>query len=86
MTGNEDTKRCTKILALLPRFIENDFTAEESAEIAEHLAGCPACQAEYESMKQLLDTLETMPSIGVPSSFKDAVMRHIPPSKESGDS
>jgi predicted anti-sigma-YlaC factor YlaD len=86
MTGKEDTERCTKILALLPRFIENDFTVEESAEILEHLSKCPACQAEYESMKRLLNTLEDMPSIGVPRSFKDAVMRHLPPSKEAGDS
>lgn len=81
MTDPSETRRCNKILALLPRFIENDFTAEESTEIRDHLSTCPTCQTEYESMRRLLDTLDTLPSVGVPASFKDAVMRHIPPSR-----
>jgi len=73
--------RCLKILDLLPRFIENDFSPEESAEILEHLASCASCEAEHEAMSRLLNTLEGLPSIGVPASFKDAVMKHLPPAK-----
>lgn len=80
MNGKPD-KRCLKILSLLPRFIENDFSPEESAEILDHLGSCPTCEAEHEAMTRLLNTLEGMPSIGVPASFKDAVMRHLPPAK-----
>jgi anti-sigma factor RsiW len=60
-------RRCLKVLDLLPRFIENDFTDEESAEILAHLESCPSCQAEYEAMRHLVDTLETLrqlPSAG----------------------
>ncbi len=71
-------KRCLKILELLPRFIENDFSPEESEEIRVHLEQCPSCQAEYESMRQLMDTLETVPTRTVPASFQEAVMRPIP--------
>lgn len=81
MNNNKD-KRCVKILALLPRFIENDFTPEESEEILDHLLECPSCQAEHEAMLRLVDTLETLPSIGVPASFKDAVMKHLPQTKD----
>ena len=75
--------RCTKVLGLLPRFIENDFTPEEREEVRKHLDGCPTCQAEYASMARLLETLDALPAVQVPSSFKEAVMRHLPgPEKE----
>ncbi len=77
------SKRCLKILDLLPRFIENDFSEAEEQEIRAHLAACPSCQAEYEAMLGLLDTLDTLPNLTVPSSFKEAVMRHLPPGKKT---
>ena len=81
MTDKTST-RCLKVLALLPRFIENDFTPEEAEEIRAHLAACPSCWAEYEAMRGLVDTLESLPNIGVPPTFKDAVMRHLPPTED----
>ncbi len=82
--ADEHDKRCLKILELLPRFIENDFSPEESEEIRRHLEQCPSCQAEYESIRQLMDTLETLPNLNVPPSFKEAVMRQLtkPPEKK----
>lgn len=76
MDDSQD-RRCLKVLDLLPRFIENDFSEEESAEILAHLESCPSCQAEYESMRHLIDTLETLPAIDIPPSFKEAVMRQL---------
>lgn len=81
MNGKPD-ERCLKVLDLLPRFIENDFSLEELVEIMGHLAICASCQAEYEAMSRLLETLEALPSVGVPPSFKDAVMKHLPPIKD----
>lgn len=78
MKDPQPSPRCTRILSLLPRFIENDFTAEESEEIRKHLDACPSCRAEYASMARLLETLDALPAVGVPPTFKDAVMRHIP--------
>jgi len=72
------TDRCLKILDLLPRFIENDFSAEESADIAAHLAACESCRREYDAMSRLIEALEAMPTVGVPPSFKDAVMELLP--------
>lgn len=77
--SERDEKPCQKILDLLPRFIEDDFTLEESEEIRDHLSGCEACRMEYEAMRRLVDTLETLPVLDVPASFKEAVMRHLPP-------
>jgi predicted anti-sigma-YlaC factor YlaD len=74
--------RCLKVLDLLPRFIENDFTEEEAEEIRKHLDSCLSCRAEYDSMLKLMDTLETLPVLSVPPSFKEAVMRQLPSAKK----
>ncbi len=75
---DRDSKPCRKVLDLLPRFIENDFSPEEWAEVQEHLPHCAGCRQEYEAMQRLVDTLETLPTLDVPASFKEAVMRHLP--------
>jgi anti-sigma factor RsiW len=80
-----ETMHCNKILDLLPRFIENDFSPEESDEVWSHLSECDACRHEYEAMNRLVDTLEGLPPIGVPSSFKEAVMKALPPKRGEGD-
>ena len=77
--AERDEKPCQKILELLSRFIEDDFSAEESEEIRAHLEGCPSCRKEHEAMSRLLETLETLPTLTVPASFKEAVMKHLPP-------
>lgn len=76
---------CAKVLELLPRFIENDFSPEETGEIWGHLAECETCRGEYEAMHHLVETLESLPPVGVPSAFKEAVMRALPPKKGGGD-
>ena len=75
---------CKKVLELLPRFIENDFSAQETAEISAHVGECEACRVEYESMHRLVETLEAFPPVGVPLAFKEAVMRALPPKKPGG--
>lgn len=74
----ENKMGCKKILELLPKFIENDFSEAESEEIKAHIEKCKKCRKEYEAMKKLVDRLEEMPLISVPASFKDAVMRLLP--------
>jgi anti-sigma factor RsiW len=80
-----DEKPCLKVLELLPRFIEDDFSSQETDEVREHLATCASCRAEYEAMQRLVDTLETLPTLDVPSSFKEAVMKHLPPAAKSDE-
>ena len=77
--AEHEQKPCLKVLEILPRFIEDDFSPEESDEVREHLRICPSCREEYDAMRRLVDTLETLPTLDVPSSFKEAVMKHLPP-------
>ena len=77
--------RCRRVLELLPRFIEDDFSDDESREVGEHLGTCEGCRAEWEAMRHLVDRLEETPVVGVPASFKEAVMRLLPPQGPRGD-
>ena len=69
--------RCTEVLKRLQKFIENEFSDRERAVIDAHLAGCPDCRAEYESMRSLIDTLDKTRIVTVPDSFRDAVLARI---------
>lgn len=70
---------CHKVLELLPRFIEDDFSDEESREIAAHLESCESCSLEHRAMRDLVERLEAIPSVPVPAAFKESVMRLLPP-------
>jgi predicted anti-sigma-YlaC factor YlaD len=76
---------CRKVLELLPKFIENDFSPSERAAVEAHLKECEACRLEFEAMARLVETLESLPPIGVPRSFKEAVMSALPPQKKHSD-
>ncbi|MEJ2367433.1 MAG: zf-HC2 domain-containing protein [Acidobacteriota bacterium] len=76
---------CQKVLELLPRFIENDFSEEEAEQIRKHLEECESCRAEYEAMARLVDSLEDYPLVNVPASFKDAIMRSLPKKTPGGE-
>ncbi len=76
---------CRKVLELLPKFIENDFSEQERAAVEAHLKECEACRLEFEAMGRLVETLESFPPVGVPKSFKEAVMRALPAKKPRGE-
>ena len=76
---------CRKVLELLPKFIENDFSEEERSAVEAHLRECEECRLEFEAMGRLVETLESLPPVGVPKSFKEAVMRALPAQKPPGE-
>jgi len=53
---------CRKVCSLLSAYMDGELTGTESLRIREHLSGCPACDAEYQS---LLDTKLMICSLGV---------------------
>jgi len=57
------------------------FSPSERATVEAPLAECEACRLEFEAMARLVEKLESLPPVGVPRSFKDAVMRALPPKK-----
>jgi hypothetical protein len=76
---------CRKVLELLPRFIENDFSDEEIAEVQLHVETCERCRKEYDAMRSLVDHLDCLPTVGVPNTFKEAVMKKLAPGSDKGE-
>lgn len=75
----QDKGPCRKILMLLPRFIEGDFSVEEEKKINEHIKSCPACKKEFEAMKSLMDIMDKITTLNTPSSFSKNIMKMIKP-------
>jgi len=65
------------VLTRLQKFIENEFSPAQRAEIDRHLASCPDCRREYEAMRSLIDTLDQSRIVQVPDSFRSALMAKI---------
>src|SRR6185369_7724221 len=74
VTARQDSSRCTRVLTRLQKFIENEFSPAQRAEIDRHLASCPDCRREYEAMRSLIDTLDQSRIVQVPDSFRSALM------------
>lgn len=73
----KNSSRCTRVLTRLQKFIENEFSPAQRAEIDRHLAGCPDCRREYDAMRSLIDTLDRSRIVQVPDSFRSALMAKI---------
>ena len=73
----KDARRCTRVLTQLQKFIENEFSPVQRAEIDAHLAGCPDCRREYDAMRSLIDTLDRSRIVQVPDTFRSALMAKI---------
>jgi anti-sigma-K factor RskA len=66
------------VLDLLPAYVVDALTDEETSQVAEHVAGCQTCQAELTRLQQVADELplalvQTTP----PSRVKDSLMSAI---------
>ena len=53
--------RCQEVLEQLPILAYNELDKESAARCHEHLAGCAACQAEWESIRGALSLLDQAP-------------------------
>jgi len=70
---------CQKIKKLLNSYIDKTLDADISIQIDEHLKSCPTCNKEYQSIKKLitsLDSLSIQPA-PVPADFTQNLMAKI---------
>jgi hypothetical protein len=67
---------CTKCFELVSRFVELEASGQDAAakmpQVRQHLNQCPACQAEYETLRDLrrLEDMGEMPSL---NDLKDSI-------------
>ncbi len=58
-------KNCEQITSELLAYIDDMLPEDEAKKIAEHLATCEHCQAEYEFLKGIQSTAKNMPELSV---------------------
>ena len=69
---------CEALRELLWAYLENETTAEETAAIEKHLAGCAACREELEAQKAIMDTLQNLPDEELPEGYHAELMQKLP--------
>ena len=69
--------KCAQCLDILDDYFRGLLPEDIQISITKHLAACPDCQAEYGSLKALLELLEKEPSINVTSDELADFLPHV---------
>ncbi len=73
---------CQEVKDKLSYYLDGDLPEGEKAAIRQHLAGCPSCHEELESLPKIIGAVKTLPEIEPPTGFSSRVMARI--SEEEG--
>jgi hypothetical protein len=68
---------CQKIIKLLNPYVDQVLDAESTQQVEEHLKSCLACNKEYQRLKQLGTSLNSLPEINAPNGFTQKIMAKI---------
>lgn len=58
-------------------YYDGTLTAKEAAELEKHLESCPECAAEAKMVKQMLESLHTLPEAALPEGYHEELMGKI---------
>lgn len=68
---------CDKVKELLWAYLENETTAEETAEIETHLEDCAACREELAQQKEIKNALASLPDEELPEGYHTELMQKL---------
>lgn len=68
---------CENVKELLWAYLENETTAEETAEIEKHLEGCAACREELAQQKEMKNALASLPDEELPEGYHTELMQKL---------
>lgn len=60
---------CSRVQDLLSAYCDYQLTGAEMLQVSEHLEGCPACQREHASLKQVRALLRSLPPVEADRPF-----------------
>lgn len=66
--------RCSEVIELIQRHLDQDLSNEENRKMTEHIQGCTACQDTYERMQHLSNELVNLPKVTPPFNLVDAIL------------
>ena len=68
---------CQKIKKLLNPYIDKTLDTDMSKQVDEHLKSCPACNKEYQSLKEIITALNSLSTQPAPADFTQNLMAKI---------
>ena len=68
---------CQKIKKLLNPYIDQVLDAESIRLVEEHLKSCPSCNKEYQSIKEVITSLNSLSTKPAPADFTQSLMAKI---------
>ena len=68
---------CQKIKKLLNPYIDKTLDTDMSKQVDEHLKSCPACNKEYQSLKEIITSLNSLSPKPAPVDFTQNLMTKI---------
>ena len=75
MTG--DTMKCEEIKELLSEYVDGELSAADAASVEQHLAGCDACRAELEALRQTAALVRSLPRADAPEGLTRSVTESV---------
>ena len=70
-------KTCEEYASLISDFLDGELSAEDRAEVAEHLASCPACQQYFDDLVAMHDAFDQIEEAPVPDGFAEQIMARV---------
>lgn len=70
-------KTCEEYESLISDFLDGELSAEDRAEVAEHLASCPACQQYFDDLVAMHDAFDQIEEVPVPDGFAEQIMARV---------
>ncbi len=75
---------CTNILNLIPLYIDNMLSDEDTDIVCEHIANCASCRSEYEFLKSIMASAGSLPEIEASKNFHNSLMEKVRAEKRAG--
>lgn len=68
---------CDPYIQLISASIDGALTPDEVRKLEQHLSVCPQCRALERDLKQIHDTLSSLPDVQAPAGLKEKIMEAI---------
>ena len=68
---------CQKIKKLINPYIDQVLDTESTKQVDEHLKSCPSCNKEYQSLKEVITSLNFLSTQPAPADFTQNIMAKI---------
>ncbi len=68
---------CNQIKKLINPYIDQILQAENAQQVEEHLKSCPTCREEYQRLKKMITSLNSLPEINAPKNINQNIMANI---------